>query len=137
MKATAILAVLMGAIAGCSTSVPDIALEADSRTTALKQSFVSVDCGEDGVAAVRTSLEGAVEETLIGRGVATPSTDGRAYFAQLFELLEGGESAKLQVTVQPVRGRCQTSITDVGRGGVLFERDSDLLVDVVVLLQVA
>lgn len=137
MKTLALITAGVGVLAGCSTSVPNMVLGADALPTALQQAFVSVDCGDDGVAAVRTSLEGAIEENLIGRGGADRPADGREYFARTFELLEHHESAKLVVTVQPARGECVTTITDGGRGGVLFERTSDGLVEVAVLVQAA
>ncbi len=119
------------------TPVPHALLEAEALPTALEQAFVSVDCGDDGVAAVRTSLEGAVEESLVGRGDVDRSADGRVYFARTFRLSENDESAKLAVTVQPARGECVTTITDVGGDGVLFERTSNGLVEVAVLVQAA
>ena len=135
MKTSAIMTALVGVLAGCSTSVPDVVLGSDALPIALKQAFVSVDCGDDGVAAVGSSLEGAVDERLIGRGDADRPADGGAYFARTFELLENRESAKLVVTVQPARGECVTTITDGGRGGVLFERASDGPVEVAVLVK--
>lgn len=135
MKTTAIMAAMVGVLAGCSTSVSNVVLESDALPVALKQAFVSVDCGDGGVAAVETSLEGAVEENLIGRGDADRPADGGAFFARTFGLMENRESAKLVVTVQPARGECVTTITDGGRGGVLFERASDGPVEATLLVQ--
>lgn len=115
-------------VAGCSTSADGKA----DLPTAIDTAVVQVDCGETGVANVTVKYgTGPESSTLIGRtGAETIDS-----FSSRYSLSEDTETAKLEVTVEPNRGTCETTVTDYTSGDVLFERSTAGKAEVTIMVK--
>lgn len=110
-------------LAGCSSS--DNETGTPTVTGPDASIVATVDCGDDGVANVRSAYgTGEPREQLIGRNSTTSGAGGSKTYSSSFGTQSGMGEATLSITTSPTKGTCTTTLTDYNGGDVLVQKET-------------